>query len=1003
MWPLLPHALVLLATLLTLPTSPARAESVGLKIRLGAIDEKPTDWSGQIDVFPGEVAEIHGWRFDLGDRVVGRNSWRAKTRAGKKRRRTNHPEKARVVTSRPFDNGITVRLEDVNEDSIVVVTSMQGQTNFRLGDLELGTIHKGLDGHIEVERTAASQQLTSSPAEDDFAAVAVGPDDRTHVAWTRFTPSVSNEARVLEYERPPKNFDFLAKPQGSDQVWLATLTPSGLEDETPVTASGKAVFGTAIAVDGDNRVWTVWSERRGEAYQVWARARKAGVFSEPVRLSAGDGNAHSPVATTDSRGRVWIAWQAVHDRVLQVFVSRQIDDGSFGPPERVSPHERSAWAPAITATPPGAAGDPRVAVVWDTYERGDYDVWLREYELDGRAHDAVAAANSDRYEARASAAYDPRGNLWLVWEDGGPTWGKDTGPLDKAGTGILGNRRLGLIVRAPDGAWLQPAGDISASMPRATTGAIPKRKEGEPLSEAARAAIPYLSKPYHNLSRLVIDREGRPWLLLRSRAIDFRPTVGSMWLGWALFYDGDRWTGPVLIPNSSNLLYAAPAAVASPSGGLTIVYPTDHRQTRSALLAVVQSEDFEARRGISNPWINDLFAGRISAKGPTTPPELVPASTPPSAAAFPTSATEDERSAIAHARNASTNVRGKQWSLLRGEFHRHTEFSSDGGSDGPLQDMWRYAIDVADLDWVGNGDHDSGHGRLYPWWLIQKTTDAFHVPDRFTTVYSYERSRPYPEGHRNVVFIRRGIRPLPRLPLAKVDDEGPAADTEMYYDYVRKFGGVSAPHTSATTMGTDWRNRNDAVEPVVEIYQGSRNSYEMPGAPRTAKAGFKKSERAKGFISNALAKGYRLGFISSSDHHSTHISYAMLWVENPTREAILDAFRKRRVYAATDDIVADVRMVGSDSEWFMGEELEATTAPTMRIRLDGTDAFARVVVVKDGKEVQVFEPNQKNVRLEWTDPDAKAGSTSHYYVRGEQVNRELVWTSPIWITYGDGA
>ena len=36
-------------------------------------------------------------------------------------------------------------------------------------------------------------------------------------------------------------------------------------------------------------------------------------------------------------------------------------------------------------------------------------------------------------------------------------------------------------------------------------------------------------------------------------------------------------------------------------------------------------------------------------------------------------------------------------------------------------------------------------------------------------MFAYERSVSYPEGHRNVVFAERGIRPLPRLPMT--DDE----------------------------------------------------------------------------------------------------------------------------------------------------------------------------------------------------------------------------------------
>ncbi len=83
---------------------------------------------------------------------------------------------------------------------------------------------------------------------------------------------------------------------------------------------------------------------------------------------------------------------------------------------------------------------------------------------------------------------------------------------------------------------------------------------------------------------------------------------------------------------------------------------------------------------------------------------------------------------------------GKTYRLLRGDFHRHTEISMDGGSDGALEDMWRYAIDAAGFDWMGNGDHDNGGGKEYTWWLVQKTTDLYHSPRASSPMFTYERS-----------------------------------------------------------------------------------------------------------------------------------------------------------------------------------------------------------------------------------------------------------------------
>jgi hypothetical protein len=124
-------------------------------------------------------------------------------------------------------------------------------------------------------------------------------------------------------------------------------------------------------------------------------------------------------------------------------------------------------------------------------------------------------------------------------------------------------------------------------------------------------------------------------------------------------------------------------------------------------------------------------------------------------------------------------------------------------NDGSIFDQWRYIIDAGGLDWVGCCDHDNGGGREYTWWLTQKLTDIYYAPGTFAPMFNYERSVAYPEGHRNVIFTQRGIRPLPRLPKVNENAPGNAPDTQMLYAYLKFSGGIVASHTSATTMGTD--------------------------------------------------------------------------------------------------------------------------------------------------------------------------------------------------------
>jgi hypothetical protein len=197
-------------------------------------------------------------------------------------------------------------------------------------------------------------------------------------------------------------------------------------------------------------------------------------------------------------------------------------------------------------------------------------------------------------------------------------------------------------------------------------------------------------------------------------------------------------------------------------------------------------------------------------------------------------------------------------------------------------------------------------------------------------------------------------------------------------------------------MGTDWRDNNPSVEPVVEIYQGLRQDYERPDAPR---ANSEKDSiggwHPKGFVNLALEMGYKLGFQSSSDHVSTHISYCNILVTGLTREAVLDGLKKRHTYGSTDNILADVR----SSDHIMGDAFSTDSLPVLQVKLTGKQPFAKVNIIKDNRYVYTASPNTAQVEFTWRDTAPTAHKTSYYYVRGEQQDGQIVWVSPMWITY----
>jgi hypothetical protein len=150
----------------------------------------------------------------------------------------------------------------------------------------------------------------------------------------------------------------------------------------------------------------------------------------------------------------------------------------------------------------------------------------------------------------------------------------------------------------------------------------------------------------------------------------------------------------------------------------------------------------------------------------------------------------------------------------------------------------------------------------------------------------------------------------------------------------------------------------------------------------------------EGMVNVALAKGYRLGIIASSDHGSTHISYAMVYTDDTTRQGILDAFRKRHTYGATDNIILDTRM----GTHFMGDEFTLDRPQPIQVKARGVRKVAKVTVLKDSQDIYTTSPGNQNVNFSFT--DRQGGSGRHtYYVRLEQEDGMVAWSSPFFVTY----
>ena len=104
-------------------------------------------------------------------------------------------------------------------------------------------------------------------------------------------------------------------------------------------------------------------------------------------------------------------------------------------------------------------------------------------------------------------------------------------------------------------------------------------------------------------------------------------------------------------------------------------------------------------------------------------------------------------------------------------------------------------------------------------------------------------------------------------------------------------------HSLATMQGTDWRENDPAVEPLVEIYQGYHAAYEYEGGPRAETDAYQVNIHGGydplGFYWNGSAQGLqarRAGELRS--HLDPHFLHADL-------HAVSEARGYRREHAAS--------------------------------------------------------------------------------------------------------
>ncbi len=791
-----------------------------------------------------------------------------------------------------------------------------------------------------------SFKISGDYREDDFPSIAAGRNGEAWIVWSSYS-GLKDELRLRKYAGG-RWYTYTNVPGISGDVWLPQ-----------------------VGVDSQNRVWIVWSQQVKDNFDLYATYLAGNAWGKVERLTSDPQPDNFHRFIVDAQGKLWIVWQGARNGQFDVFLKR-FDGSAWSNEIRVSDHPANDWEPSVAVDSRG-----RAHVVWDTYRNGNYDVMMRGVNAEtGELGNEITVANTPLREARASVVCDKQDRVWVAWDTGGVNWGKDQGYTirDKPqGVVLYDSRQIGVKVFA---------------------GGVAK----EPIGEV-KDALPQGDREYLQSPRLALDAQGRVWMAFHHRGSVQRENpqgqgqrqARSYWAAYATYYQGDAWAPAVALPNSWGRISGVQSIAPASDGRIWLAWNTDNRKPPDTHVPVK-----------NDVYVTTLPAATGAADAQLVDPRVVSVPSKP--------AHRDEAGDLKAIREYRAAIGGKQARIVRGDFHRHTEFSWDGGGfrDSSLLDFYRYMIDAAAMDFGALTDHQAGGDYEYWWWLTQKLTDLHHLPSSYVALFGYERSALYPNGHRNIIHAIRNIPVVSFFTKSDLPGARPGVgtgvlvdnDTKLLYDEIRKTGGLAISHTSATRMGTDWRDNDSDLEPVVEIFQGARTSYEYIGAPKSAdpekdrghtqQAGYE----AAGFVWNAWKKGYRLGVITSSDHGSTHISYAMVYTTDYSRQGILDAIKKRHTYGATDNIILEYRA----GDHFMGEEFTASKAPRMFVKVTGTDDISQIDIVKNNTFAYTTKPDKRTAQFTWMDNKTDAGS-SYYYVRVMQRDGQIAWSSPIWVNY----
>ena len=304
-----------------------------------------------------------------------------------------------------------------SHDATLSVETEHGNFAVKLADLAAGAPKAYLDGQAIAQRVPRTKAVADGPKQQDFPAAVADGQGGLWITYVEHSPRGTELSEALT--KAPQDFTAYKPQDGGDQVKLTHVDATGTVLEAlDVTTPGRDVWRPASRVALRIKSW--WSGPRiarefRPLFRSYTPPKQE--FSTERQLTTNPGADTDVSLAASHTGNVWMAWQSWENG--RAFVRVGTAQGEFQRAEFADSARGNAWSPSLAIDREG-----NIAVAYDTYEAGNYDVRLSRFDNQGKHKTTLIVANSPRFEARPTVAFDPKGAPGSLTRNGPRTGAK---------------------------------------------------------------------------------------------------------------------------------------------------------------------------------------------------------------------------------------------------------------------------------------------------------------------------------------------------------------------------------------------------------------------------------------------------------------------------------------------------------------------------------------------------------------------------------------------------